>query len=446
MKAQIKALIVQLLPNVELIPYILFALIPLTFIYFLASSKKFQASMVAQLIVIQLMTPIAYYQIADIRGMQPVYLWWLATLIVVFLSRISSGKPLNFGKFFKFPIILLLIATFVAWINTFTASSQHAFYQAGFSRSTLFWGSLLTPIQIMLTAWMVMLVTEEEQDMAVIQKALMAAAIIFGVLITAIYLKLGAQSGSSQALFAGRFAINDIMGEENNGLAAIGVFLFIACVCMRSHGGRLLKAVSIGAILSGILFTLSRMAWLAAALVALLLLPKEKWLIRIMIILVFIGLYLHSHTIIINRLYYGTEKTYSSKIEQLDNISANRVTIWKAAWAKIQENPIIGTGIQTAVRLPGGEIANHPHNAYLRTLLDMGIIGLVPVFIAYGYMLIISYQKSGLLFFSIISLFIMGFVCLEFHPHKQNYLIWLFYAITLNEPGRTKLPLGADGA
>lgn len=289
----------------------------------------------------------------------------------------------------------------------------------------------------MLTSWMVMLVTEEEQDMAIIQKALMVAAIIFGVLITTVYLKLGAQSGSSEALFVGRFAINNIMGEENNGIAAISVFLFIACVCMRGHFSRLLKTVSIGSILSGILFTLSRMAWMNTALVTLFLLPKVKWLTRIMIIMVFLGLYLYAHTIIVNRLYYGTEKDYSSRAEQIDNISANRVTTWKAAWEKIQENPVIGTGIQTAVRLPGGRIANHPHNAYLRTLLDMGLIGLVAVFIAYGYMLIISYQKSGLLFFSVISLFIMGFVCLEFHPHKQNYLIWIFYAITINEKPRS---------
>jgi O-antigen ligase len=178
------------------------------------------------------------------------------------------------------------------------------------------------------------------------------------------------------------------------------------------------------------------MAWINTAIITLLLLPRMKWLIRMAIVLVFIGLYLHSHTIIINRLSYGIEKGYSSKEQQLDNITANRITVWKAAWKRIQESPLFGSGIQTPVRLIGGEVANHPHNAYLRTLLDMGAIGLIAVFVAYAYMLKISFKKSGLLFFSIISLFIMGFVCLEFHPHKQNYLIWVFYAMTFNEVAR----------
>lgn len=442
MKAQIKALIVQLLPNIEHIPLILFGLIPVTFIYFLVSSKRIQASLVAQLIVIQLMTPIAYYQIGGIRGMQPVYLWWILTLSVVLILRVSSKKPLNIDKFFRLPLVFLLIVQAIAWINTFAASSEHPFYQAGFSRSMLFLGYLLTPIQIMLTSWMVMLVTEEEKDMAVIHKALMVASIIFGVLTATVYLKLGAQSGSSSQLFAGRFAINDVMGEEVNGIAAICVFLFIACMCLQRHVSTLLNLTSLGAIAAGILFTLSRMAWVTTAIVTLMMLPRLKWMVRVFVLLIFVGLYFHSHTVIINRLYYGTENFHASSsfADKVDDISANRITLWKFAWRQIKDHPIIGSGIQTPVIMGHNNIANHPHSAYMRAMLDMGIVGVVAVLVCYGYMCLISLRKSGLLFFSIISLFIMGFVCLEFHPHKQNYLIWVFYAITLNEKPSSSSP------
>jgi O-antigen ligase len=433
MKAYLKALSVQLLPSVHSIPYILLALIPVIFIYLVFRSKKWASSLVGMLVVLQAMTPITYYPIGGVKGLQPVYLWWALTFLAVIFSRLQSGKALRFGKFFRPPLLFLFFIQALAWARTFTAGPEHLFYVEGFTKSTLFLGYFLNPIQILLTGWMVMVVTEEEQGMVVIKKALMISAIIFGALVTTIYLKTGAQAGGSEQLFTGRFAINDIMGEENNGIAALCVFLFVACVRMKNHGSRLLNIVSIAAILSGILFTLSRMAWINTALITVLLLPKMKWSVRFAVVILFIGLYLHSHTVIVNRLSYGTEMRYASTSEQLNNITADRVTIWQAAWSKIEESPLFGYGIQTGVVMPGGLIADHPHNAYLRILLDMGVIGLMAVIIAYAFMIKISLRKSGILFFSIISLFVMGFVCLEFHPHKQNCLIWIFYGMTLSE-------------
>jgi O-antigen ligase len=441
MKSQLKSLIIQIIPSVDAIPYILFALIPIIFIYFLISSRKFVVSMVAMTIVMQHMTPISYYQFAGVKGLQPVYLWWIATFAAVIFSRNLSRQRFEFRRYFALPLLFFFIIQAMAWSQTFL-SSQHPFYMAGLDRSLLFLGYFLNPLQILLTGWMIMLVTEEKEGMIVIQKSLMISAIIFGGLITVIYLKTGSLSGSSEKLFEGRFSINNIMGEENNGIAAISVFLFIACVTMKAHGSRMLNIISIGAILSGILFTLSRMAWINAAFITILLLPRVRWLSRIVIVLFIGGLYLYSHTMIVNRLYYGIEKEHSSTEARIDNISANRITIWAAVWDKIQESPVFGSGIQTPVKLIGGEWVNHPHNAYLRTLLDMGIIGLLAVFIAYGYLIRVSFNKSGLLLFSIISLFVMGFVCLEYHPHKQNYLIWIFYAMTLNEKRNERHPRG----
>ena len=330
MKAALKALVVQMLPPVSAIPYILFALIPIIFIYLAFRAKKWSVNLVAMLVVLQVMTPIAYYPIAGVKGLQPVYLWWMVTFVAVIFSRLQSGKALRFGKFFRPPLLILFFIQALAWAHTFFAWPDHPFYRAHFDRLTLFIGYFLNPIQILLTGWMVMVVTEEEDGMALVKRALMISAIIFGVLVTTVYLKTGVQAGGPEQLFTGRFAINDVMGEENNGIAAICVFLFVACICMKDHGSRLLNIVSIAAILAGILFTLSRMAWVNTAVITVLLLPRMKWSVRFALVTVLIGLYLYSHTIIVDRLYYGTEKGYTSTSEQLNNITADRVTIWQA--------------------------------------------------------------------------------------------------------------------
>src|SRR5208283_85467 len=173
MKAALKALVVQMLPSVSAIPYILFALIPIIFIYLAHRSRKWSASLVAMLVVLQVMTPIAYYPIAGVKGLQPVYLWWTITFLAVIFSRLQSGKALRFGKFFRPPLLILFFIQALAWAHTFTAGPEHPFYRAHFDRLTLFTGYFLNPIQILLTGWMVMVVTEEEDGMALVKRALM---------------------------------------------------------------------------------------------------------------------------------------------------------------------------------------------------------------------------------------------------------------------------------
>ena len=64
-------------------------------------------------------------------------------------------------------------------------------------------------------------------------------------------------------------------------------------------------------------------------------------------------------------------------------VSADRLEgIWKPLWPELWKSPLWGNGIDSimwSAPMQAGELmpVNHPHNAYMQTVLDMGLIGLV---------------------------------------------------------------------
>lgn len=81
------------------------------------------------------------------------------------------------------------------------------------------------------------------------------------------------------------------------------------------------------------------------------------------------------------------DRFFQGDVTQVGGISVNvmgRDKVWSANWAWFQEKPIIGWGAGSADRMTaalppaiGGAIIGHPHNDYLRILVDFGVIGFV---------------------------------------------------------------------
>jgi O-antigen ligase len=85
----------------------------------------------------------------------------------------------------------------------------------------------------------------------------------------------------------------------------------------------------------------------------------------------------------LNKRFFGGDK------HQVGGISINvtgRDALWSANWAWFKEKPVMGWGAGSSDRmtsaLPGG-FSGHPHNDYLRLLVDYGVIGLVIWLIGY---------------------------------------------------------------
>jgi len=81
------------------------------------------------------------------------------------------------------------------------------------------------------------------------------------------------------------------------------------------------------------------------------------------------------------------DRFFQGDVTQVGGISVNvmgRDKVWSANWAWFQEKPIIGWGAGSADRMTaalppafGGATIGHPHNDYLRILVDFGVIGFV---------------------------------------------------------------------
>ncbi len=104
------------------------------------------------------------------------------------------------------------------------------------------------------------------------------------------------------------------------------------------------------------------------------------------------------------RISLGFEHTDAAGQSVVDEyeVSSGRLLVWPHVIDKIAESPIVGygrlamsrTGLYQQMTLEGYDGFGHPHNMYLETLLENGIVGTIPVFMLWGLILI----SSGKLF------------------------------------------------
>ena len=69
--------------------------------------------------------------------------------------------------------------------------------------------------------------------------------------------------------------------------------------------------------------------------------------------------------------------------DQQDQLTAGRVWIWTQLLPEFLDSPIWGSGVGStawSTMVKNGLYINHPHNLYLRILLDMGVLGMLLMF------------------------------------------------------------------
>jgi O-antigen ligase len=87
-----------------------------------------------------------------------------------------------------------------------------------------------------------------------------------------------------------------------------------------------------------------------------------------------------------NRFFKGDK-------QQFGGISVNvtgRDALWSANWAWFKQRPVIGWGAGSSDRMTSslpGAFSGHPHNDYLRLLVDYGVVGLLLWTIGYAMVL-----------------------------------------------------------
>ncbi len=102
----------------------------------------------------------------------------------------------------------------------------------------------------------------------------------------------------------------------------------------------------------------------------------------------------------VNRMLEGFGRTNAAGETTIDDhdVTAGRLVAWPRVVGKIAESPALGygrlamvrTGLTDQLMSELSESFPHPHNVYLETLLDNGILGSLPIFLFWGTALIYS--------------------------------------------------------
>lgn len=156
-------------------------------------------------------------------------------------------------------------------------------------------------------------------------------------------------------------------------LAAAGVVVF----CQALTGGR-----------AGYL------AWGAIGLV-LCLLKWRKYLILAPVIVILLPIVFPGP---VERMLEGFGETNVAGQSTIDDysVTSGRTAVWPYVIDRISESPIIGygrlamqrTGLTNQMTLEGHIGFGHPHNMYLETLLDNGILGSIPILLFWAVMIV----------------------------------------------------------
>jgi len=189
-------------------------------------------------------------------------------------------------------------------------------------------------------------------------------------------------------------------------------------------------------------------AWGATGLV-LCLLKWRKYLILVPVIVILLPIVLPGP---VERMLKGFGETDVAGQEMVDDyaMTSGRTLIWPYVVDKIKESPMVGYG-RLGMRRTGladwlmsnlYESFPHPHNMYLETLLDNGILGSIPILLFWAMVVMHAgrlFRKSDRLFSAIgglalslvLTQLFAGVGSQHFYPRESTFGMWVAIFLSL---------------
>jgi len=126
-----------------------------------------------------------------------------------------------------------------------------------------------------------------------------------------------------------------------------------------------------------------------------------------------------------------------------DELGSGRFALWPIVISKIEESPLLGygrlamqrTGLYDFTAIELEEAFPHPHNMYLETLIDNGMLGSIPIWVFWGMILLYSarlfrsdnrlYTAVGALALStVMAQLVAGMGAQHFYPRESTTGMW----------------------
>lgn len=208
----------------------------------------------------------------------------------------------------------------------------------------------------------------------------MLAVLIFFLLSGLSLNEISGEDGSSRSFFSPLGFHGNVIGRFF--AVAFGMLLFSASA-VEGIIPRIVVWGSTGITALATLISFSRGSYLVLLIIAALYLKSLKGSRRILILaLVLPALLFVLPGAVYNRISFGLLGG-----GDLNTVSSGRTDeIWKPLFPEIFNSPVIGHGLSSILwsdAMKSGTIlvVNHPHNAFLKSLLDMGFLGTILVFV-----------------------------------------------------------------
>ena len=187
--------------------------------------------------------------------------------------------------------------------------------------------------------------------------------------------------------------------EMSTMLAGASWGLLAALPLVRKNKYRVLLVVAALAVIYAQALTGGRAGYIAWGVtgIILCLLKWRKYLLLTPVVVVLLPVVFPAAA---QRMLFGfgeTDVTGEATVSTYE-MTSGRLVIWPYVVEKIEEAPLIGYG-RLAMKRTGladwlmselNESFPHPHNLYMETLLDNGILGSIPIAILWGYMVVYS--------------------------------------------------------
>jgi O-antigen ligase len=201
-----------------------------------------------------------------------------------------------------------------------------------------------------------------------------------------------------------RIKLNRYMGysacDISGMLAGASWGILAALPLLRKKIHRFIGLGAVGMVAFGQALTGGRAGYVAWGTTGLLmcLIKWRKYLILAPLVVILIPILLPG---VVDRLFVGFDTTDLTGQMTYDEetVGAGRFAMWRKAIPKIDESLFLGYGRKATLRTGLGrviketgevEFFGHPHNVYLETLLDNGILGSLPIVLFWGMAVIYS--------------------------------------------------------
>lgn len=243
---------------------------------------------------------------------------------------------------------------------------------------------VIKPLFLIPAGWMLGTAALNSKRPAALVGVLVAAALLPALAITAFVayhgFDLGALSGS-----ASRDTL-DALGMHANDFgmllgSSFAVLLFLLPALRGMAAAALLACL--GCLLLALMLTFSRggFALSAFAILAFALLQRQPRILFLTALFTLAGLALAPEAVW-DRIGTGANESLASILSgsRQDTLTAGRVWLWSHLVPEFWKSPLWGSGVGSTawsdLVKSGAVFYNHPHNLYLRILLDVGIVGM----------------------------------------------------------------------